>query len=606
MARNVSVSIDVAGKSIKQFTSFSLTQALFDHHVFRLVCPTEAIDGRAGGLLEKSKDMMGATITIQVLPVGEGGGSLQFTGVITRVETSRNSGHAGDVVLHGFSPTIIMDSDVNCLSWKKTTLGDIAQDTVSKFPQNLLKTKAQPNYDGTIPYMVQYKETAWLFLCRLAMTYGEWFYFDGQKLLLGPPDGQGTALNFGKNLDSFDIGVQVQPPDFQLVAYDYVNNEVYKGSPQGTDSKAGLSEIGKVAYQKSRQFYSTQPKQWHNQYLTSQKELDDYANTVAAERSSNMVRFSGESDEPGVTLGGTVQVEGTNVYDQSTNAYGEFRVIGVNHYCDGQGNYSNNFTAVPSGVKMPPVTILGMPRCETQSAVVTDNNDPKGLGRIRVRFHWMGPSERTPWLRMAGGHGGDKKGFFFIPEVNEEVMVGFEGDSALKPYVIGSVYNGKAKTSFSNDTNDLKVIQTRTGNKIVMNDKDGSLILADQNDNNIKLDGAGNINISSKESIVLACGQSMIKLKKDGTIEITGKNISTKADEKAMMGSGQASYTADGQQNEADIAGTKVSVQGQSEVDIGGAKVAVSGQAEVDLSGAQVQVSGQAMVTIKGAMVMIN
>ncbi len=98
---------------------------------------------------------------------------------------------------------------------------------------------------------------------------------------------------------------------------------------------------------------------------------------------------------------------------------------------------------------------------EAQSAIVTDNHDPKGLGRIRVKFHWMTDGEKSPWLRVTSLYGGDGKGMFFIPEIGEEVMVGFEGNSPTKPYIIGTVYNGKAKTNFSNQDNDVKVLQTK-------------------------------------------------------------------------------------------------------------------------------------------------
>jgi len=606
MAQFVSVSIDISGKSIKQFSSFSLSQGIFEHHSFRLVCPTEAIDGTSGDLFSKSKNMIGGNITIKVDAIGTSG-NLQFSGVITQVEAVRHSGHAGDVIITGFSPTILLDNGAHCKTWEKKAIKNIAQDVLSHFPQNLLQPKVTPGYGETLAYTVQYKETAWQFLSRLSATYGEWLYFDGQKLLLGPPQGNKAKLVYGSDLHSFNMAIQVRPANFQLMAYDYMNHEVYSGAPSGIENKAGLNELGKHALQKSQQFYATQPKQWHNNFLTNKKQLDDYVNTRASMQGSNMVRFNGSSGNPAIQTGGSVSIQGKNVFDQSENSFGDYTVISVSHHCDGQGNYSNDFVAVPASIKMPPVSVTGEPHSETQSALVTDNNDPKGLGRIRVQFHWMGEGEKSPWLRVTSPHGGDSKGMFFMPEIGEEVIVGFEGDSPVKPYIIGTVYHGKAKTTFGNSGNDVKALQTRSGNFLIMNDNAGSVHVADAKGNDMLIDGSGNVKITASESIVLTCGNAKIEMKKDGTININGKQITTTATDKATMTSGQASFTADGQQNEADMAETTASVSGTQQTNVKGMKTTVSADTELDLTAnAEVSIQGQAMVAVKGAMITLN
>jgi len=78
---------------------------------------------------------------------------------------------------------------------------------------------------------------------------------------------------------------------------------------------------------------------------------------------------------------------------------------------------------VPASVKAPPVQSFVEPCCETQSALVTDNYDSRGLGRIRVKFHWMNGNEKSPWLRVTTPHAGDGKGLFVMPEIGEEVIV---------------------------------------------------------------------------------------------------------------------------------------------------------------------------------------
>lgn len=554
MAQFVGIGIDIEGKNIKQFSSLALSQSISEHHHFTLVCPTAAIDGTTGSVMHASKNLVGGKITIQVTAVGSSG-TLLFSGLVTQVEASRYSGHAGDIIISGYSPTILTDNGPHCKTWEKKAIKNIAQDVLKHFPQNLLQPKIAPVSGETLSYTVQYKESAWEFLNRLSAMYGEWLYYDGQKLVFGPPQGGKASLIYGNNLQQFTMAMQVRPAGFQMMAYDYMNSEVYDGTPKGIAGKAGLNDLGKHALQKSEQFYGSQPKQWHNHFLTNKKQLDDYVNTRAAMQSSNMVRFNGSSGHPGVMVGGSVSVMGKNVFSLVDESFGDYTVISVNHYCDGQGNYSNDFVSIPSSVKYPPVSAYAQPRCETQSAFVTDNHDPKGLGRIRVKFHWMNGSEKSPWLRVTTPHAGGGKGMYFIPEVGEEVIVGFEGDSAIKPYIIGAVYHGKANNTYSNGGNDVKALQSRSGNKMVFHDTEGSVHLSDSKGNDIKMDGAGNINIKSSESIVLTCGSSSIAMKKDGTITINGKNITIKGEDtlntetKAQTMKATQTYSLEGNKN---------------------------------------------------------
>lgn len=363
-----------------------------------------------------------------------------------------------------------------------------------------------PEYGETLAYYVQYKETAWQFLKRISSTFGEWLFYDGQSLIVGPPNGPTIPLLYGNNLSRFSMSLEVIPADQEAIAYDYLNSEVYNSIPKGIEAKAGLNDLGEHAYKKSLAVYNTKPKIWNNTFLTNKKQLDEVVNIQSAMRSSNHVRVNGTSGNLGITVGSKVTINGQNIYNRSKEDYGECRVISVNHYTDGQGNYSNDFVAIPGSIKLPPVNNIPEPECETQSAIVTDNNDVKGLGRVRVRFHWMKPSEKTPWIRVTSPHGGGDKGMFFIPELGEEAIICFEGNSPTKPFVNGTVYHGKAKTSFANEGNDVKALQTRSGNQMVMNDKDGSVYMSDKGGANSMMDGAGNMITNAMLSSVLNAG----------------------------------------------------------------------------------------------------
>jgi type VI secretion system secreted protein VgrG len=591
MAQLTATTININGKDIAQFTSFTLQQNIFEHHNFTLVCPAESIDGKLGSVFNQSKELIGASINVRTLAIA-GAGRLDFAGVVTQVETARFSGHAGDLIITGYSPTILLDSGPHCKSWEKKALKNIATDCLSHFPQNLLNPKIAPTNGETLSYIVQYKETAWQFLNRMGATYGDWFYYNGKNVVLGMPTGSNVDLTFGSNLSRFNMSLQVRPSNFEVMAYDYLNNEVYDTTPSGIEGKAGLDNFGKHTYSKSQTFFATQPKQWNNNYVTNKKQLDDFTNTRAAAQSSNMVKFNGASGHPGVQLGNTVEVKGNNVFNNADEAYGQFTVIGVTHHTDGQGNYNNDFLAIPASIKTPPVTAYTEPICETQSAIVTDNYDPKGLGRVRVRFHWMKPSEKTPWIRMMMPHAGGGKGHFFIPEIEEEVIVAFEDNNALKPYVQGSMYNAGQNNSYSNDGNDVKIIQTRSGTKIRMNDAEGSVFVEDPSGNTWLMDGKGNIKVNAPNNMSFIVGKNFdISVGENMTTNIGANETMTIGNNKtARIGKDYVQFSDN----------KKVTIKTDSTENIGNSYKQMAGDSDIQTYKGDMKIRGTALTVIQG------
>ncbi|AHF15595.1 type VI secretion system Vgr family protein [Niabella soli] len=546
MAQLTEPMFSINGNPVTQFTSFSLNQNIFDHHRFTLVCPAQAIDG-SGGIFTASQDMIGGTFGARISGVGLTS-HLLFNGIVTGVETARFTGHHGDVIITGYSPTIVLDSGPHCKSWEKKTIKDISGDVLKFFPQNLLEAKVQPLYSEALGYTVQYRESAWKFLQRITGTYGEWLFWDGRSLVIGPsPNDAKISLQYGNTLSRFNVALEARPTAMQYMSWDYQNSQVYTSQPQGVEQKAGLNPWGEKVFKKAQAVYGTQPKQWNYRHTNNKKQQDDLATMRSAVESSKMVRFTGQSGHPGVALGGRIEVSGNNVFSAGAEGYGEYLVTTVNHYVDATGNYENDFTAVPASINVPPVTIPNDPVCETQSAIVTDNHDPQGLGRVRVKMHWMNGAEKTPWIRVTSPHGGGGKGHFFIPEIGEEIITGFEGDSATKPYVIGTVYHGKANNTFSNANNDIKTTQTRSGIKQTYNDADGSYYLSDkggaESGADMKFDGAGNIitnahtvytlNTGTKTNVVVGGtkeapeGQSSLSMDSSGNITIESKTSIT-------------------------------------------------------------------------------
>ncbi len=106
--------------------------------------------------------------------------------------------------------------------------------------------------------------------------------------------------------------------------------------------------------------------------------------------------------------------------------------------------------------------------------IVTNNHDPDGLGRVKLKFPWLSDDNETGWLRIATLMAGGDRGSFFLPEVGDEVLVAFEHGDINHPYVIGALWNGVDKPPETNadGKNNIRKIKSRSGHEIIFNDDD--------------------------------------------------------------------------------------------------------------------------------------
>jgi uncharacterized protein involved in type VI secretion and phage assembly len=151
-------------------------------------------------------------------------------------------------------------------------------------------------------------------------------------------------------------------------------------------------------------------------------------------------------------------------------------------------------------------------------AIVIDNHDPQELGRVKVKYPVSSDDEIGHWARVAVLMAGAQRGTFFLPEVNDEVLVAFEQGDIMRPYVIGALWNGKDTPPDTNadGKNNLRFIKSRSGHLIRLDDTDGSEkieIIDKSGKNSIAIDTASNtITIKSDKDINIEASQGTIKL----------------------------------------------------------------------------------------------
>ncbi|MBU1138883.1 MAG: phage tail protein [Proteobacteria bacterium] len=159
--------------------------------------------------------------------------------------------------------------------------------------------------------------------------------------------------------------------------------------------------------------------------------------------------------------------------------------------------------------------------------VVTNNEDPEGMGRVKVKFPWLSDEDESNWARVASPMAGKERGMYFLPEVDDEVLVAFEHGDMRFPYIIGSLWNGTEPPPASNDDgqNNVRMIKSRSGHVISLTDEDGKekIEIIDKSEaNTIVID-------TSKNTITVTADKDIILSAPQGTVTFDGKNIEIKA-----------------------------------------------------------------------------
>lgn len=541
--------VRIGSLELKDFLSYRVIQAVHSEHRIEIICRREIFESEENPAFTKTPDIIGEDLNISIESL-DGKSRTNISGIITEIETTKENQAGGDIVfIRAFGSDIVLNDGINSRSFENKTLEKIVKDTLKDYKTNLKQNIYPEKSKDPLPYIVQYKESSFSFLRRLASRYGEWFFYDGDKnIYFGKLPDKKVNIEYGKDLFRIDFAISMDDLNFRYQAYNFLNAE-YINSSSGAQNISPVSRAAQKSVQKSGTVFPHETQNLYNFPFAEsreQKQLDADVKMEKGARIGSFIRCEGTSDNLSLSLGCIVKIkENIKEKGQSKSVdHGSYLVTAITHTCDRTGNYQNIFTAVASDLAFPPYSNPhGIPVCEIQSAIVKDNTDPKGLGRIRVQFAWQQEENtQSPWIRMANLHGGDDKGVYFIPEKDEEVIVGFEGGNAEKPYIIGSMYHGKAKPdSWKNDDNDFKAIRTRSGHTIEFNDKDGNeeIKIYDHQKNNYTITLAthsSKITIEAKEDIEIKANNIEIKANKD--LKIQASDIENKASGKMTINAG--------------------------------------------------------------------
>lgn len=465
---------------------------------------------------------------------------INFKGVILSASGSRSSTEYV-INVQAYSWDALLSDNQTCKSFEDKTLNDIINDVIDDYSDHL-DSEVYSRFTDTIPYCVQYNETNYQFLQRLARRYGEWLYNDGERIVFGNlPEGESVKLAYpSQDIPSYNVDLNMQHVAFNHVASSY--NSYDANQKEGVEEmQKEYNTLSEQVFQASQNCYVKPTLQnLHSGGFANSDGRETILNvstkTQARGQKAGMLIYSGNTYCSKLKIGSTLLIVDNYITNSASNEKSkvnqdEILITELVHYFSADETYSNHFTGIPSACDYPPYSNSDVyPIAQSCRAKVTDNEDPNNLGRVRAQFDWQAQLDdgmMTPWLRMAQPYAGGGKGFSFIPEIGEEVMIDFEGGNAERPYVKGTLYNGVGDPDGkwlpnNNSSNQIKAIRTRNGHTIEIhdegdngyiriydNEKENYILTFSTDEKLIKLESTGNIELYAKNDIIMHAGHDI-------------------------------------------------------------------------------------------------
>ena len=517
---------------------------------------------------------------------------LIFEGVVTQqaLRIEPDSGPALHVDCNDEAVKMTLGRKSAC--FKHTTDGDAISELIGLYSG---LTAEVCNTSNKLPELLQYYTSDWDFILQRASVNGLLVNTNNGKVSVFSPAVKSPSIltiEYGNNLLKFsgELNAINQLSKVTASVWDYQTQQLKTESVLNDSSDASVA-AGNLTSKKLSEVIGLDEYQLQTTAALDQKSLRSMATSELLK--SQLCKIIGQVTIQGdnaVVPGSTVTLEGVG-----TRFSGNHFVSSVTQDISG-GNW---ITDVGLGLPLSVWT--------TDSGVLSEKNtgaasglqglynakvkkiagDPENEFRIQVDLPLFDPTGEGVWAKLSNFYSSTGAGAFFIPDVGDEVIVGFLNDDPRYPIILGSLYSNKIHPAAGlelTDKNNLKAIVTKRGLKLVFNDEDNSIVLSTANDNRIRLDEENKqINISDQH-------KNEIMMSSDGVSLRSPKSISIDANDKVIIKGKQ---------------GVKIE-SSQGDVETTAMNIKQTADIQYAAEGESSSLQGGAELTLKGALVNIN
>lgn len=483
--RVTTLEIVIDSNVFRHFESFELEQSTSSHHSFRLVLQNDILGTVQDHLLQDARQFLGRRLsaTFRYKGVSMDGPEREFIGVIMQVGFKGEFASKGSIVLTGQSPTGLLDGAPHTQSFggnDTTNLGIIAKKVIIQgLGESRFDIDIRPAYVANFAYSCQYNETNYNYLNRMAAAYGEWFYYDGRVVHFGKPAlADPLRLIYGKDTSSVELHMNAQHTDRQFYGYNSSTNSMLSSVETPVN---GLGEMGMFALAAGNMVFISPSVSVAPQRVVSNNEVGIAQQTAVGSAAAEAFTLTGNTSVPFLYPGCLIEMNFRKPESGDVRYFSRLIVIAVKHTLDMRGNYQGIFTAIPSDTGYLPQHKYTLPNVHPQLATVIANGNSEG--RVQVQFNWQQGLETTAFIRVATPDAGSSKagnknrGFVFIPEEGDQVMVNFTEGNPDRPFVQGAMFHGENGEGGGSENN-IKTITTRSGHILEFYDKEGEEYIA--------------------------------------------------------------------------------------------------------------------------------
>ncbi|MGH9040036.1 MAG: VgrG-related protein [Acidimicrobiia bacterium] len=546
---------------------------------------------------------VGAPVVVSVVADSEPAPVKLLTGEVTALEAEFGPGGSFTVV-RGFDHAHRLFRGRVAESYRNVTYSDVAKAVAERVG---LPTGRIDATTTVFPQVTQGNSSDWEFLSRLAREIGyEVAVVDGKLDFRTPAEATGAPGS--GDLRSADP-LQLVPGKGLIRFRSTLTSaeQVKEVRVRGWDSTAKQAMIGAAPAATTSTELSVKPDELAGKFgaatytapapsLSRQADVDAMAKAIADQIAGAFAELEGVArGNPKLRAGTPVSLGlAGDPFD------GRYTLTTTRHLYDPDEGYTTIFTAsgrnersllglVSGGGSM---NANGHGRTGVASALVTDVRDPDGLCRVKLRFPWMSDSYESDWVRTVQPGAGKDRGSVTLPEVNDEVLVAFEGGDMANPYVLGGLYNGVDKPNLGEGLVDAATggvarrgFLSRKGHGLVFLDGDGDegvAVLSGDRQLRLSLNqSTRTVKVTSSGDVVIE-GKGALRIQMDGDVELAGQKVAIK---------GAHGATVDGGEGGVQVKGSGLDLEGTGAVSLKGASVEVSGDATSIKGGNTVAVS---------------
>jgi phage protein D len=557
------------------------------------------------------RSQIGKTISVFAYGLGDLTGDIVFRGTIASREFRTDPGHGSRLVLRAYDGAYEMMAARRTRSFKDMSYGEIAKKIAGNYSLDSLLGSDISTSGTSHPFVVQSNETDWDFLVRLAREQG-WVTFvrvytqltiGKTQLFFGPPKkatgtvSSDTKFKLGdRRVRSVRASVTSAgiPKGVAVPGWDDAKSKDVSGDDSVSSSDLVTAKIDRFQSSKKAGTVTT---------------LETFASTKAqADRAAKgaATRIAGGAIDVTLLVRGNPLVKLNRLIkvEDFGDASGIHTVSGISHVFDpSAGGFTTEVlcsglddrTFGNLAMKAPPP-----PRFHgVYPAIVSDIDDPKKLGRVKLSLPWLDSKYVTDWCRVLQLGAGKGVGLQLMPRPKDEVVVAFENGQLDSPFVIGSVF-GKETGKIPNTKlieqgkPVITALTTKAGHQLIFDDsadsssitlqvKNGtscSIVLSDKHGITITTKGDNSLTINSAQDVIV---------KTERNAKVTAKDV-------AIDSQGPVKVTGKGK---VDVSAPNINVSATSALKLKGTNVTIDATASLTMKAA-------GTTTIKGAVVKLN